>query len=96
MSAVPDRVVVETNAHLEQQAQNEQFAAEFDPWCDDLMRDLFGKTLAEPLSNFLIAWAQVEKTEQSFGADKEKSFDFLRPHLANLKTACLKVFEEDQ
>ena len=93
---IPCRVSAETRAHLEQQAQNDQFVRKFDAMDEAMMQDLFGKTMAVPLASFLIAWEQVENTESSFGADRDKVFDFLRPHLAALKDACVKTFEEDQ
>jgi hypothetical protein len=67
-------------------------ATEFDPWDSALMRDLFGN-LGEPLALFLIAYEQIEKTEKSFGPDKSKAYDFIRPRLADLKDACLKEFD---
>jgi hypothetical protein len=66
----------------------------FDPWDSALMQDLFGKRLAEPMAQFLIALEQIEKTEQSFGPDKAKAFDFIRPYIAALKDGCQKEFEQ--
>lgn len=95
---IPCRVSAELRQY--QRKLDEQFekAAErkFDPMDDALMTDLFGKTMAQPLANLLLALEGVELTEQSFGVDKEKAFDFLRHRLAALKDACLKVYEEDQ
>lgn len=94
---VPCRVTADLRKYEREQDEAMDRAAEqrFDPWDDALMRDLFGETLAQPMADFLIAWRQVETTEQSFGADRAKAFDFLRPHLASLKDACLKVYEEE-
>jgi hypothetical protein len=89
---IPCRVTADLNRHLRLQEQADQ--RKFDPMDGALMHDLFGKRLAVPIASLLIAWEQVQDTEQSFGADRDKVFDFLRPHLAALKDACEEEFRQ--
>lgn len=88
---VPCRVSAELQRHLASLEKSEP--RRFDPWDDQLCLDLFGKHLAGPIASLLIALEQVERTEASFGADKEKAFDFLKPYLFALKDACHSQFE---
>lgn len=92
MDKIPCRVTAELNQHLNALEKREEIR--FDPWDDGLFQDLFGPVMAPYLASLLIALEQVERTELSFGADKEKAFDFLRPHLQALKDACLETFRQ--
>jgi hypothetical protein len=88
---IPCRVSAELREH--QRKLDKADARTFDPWDSALMQDLFGR-LAEPMALFLIAFEQIEKTEQSFGPDKSRAFDFIRPRLTALKDACLEEFRQ--
>jgi hypothetical protein len=90
---IPCRVSADLRKHLREQEHKEQFAREFDPADPDLMADLFG-SLSEPLSNLLMRLEAVEKTDQSFGADKALAFNFLLPALYKLREACKERFNE--
>lgn len=87
---IPDRVTAELNQHLRLQEKAE--ARKFDPWDDGLFKDLFGN-LAPSLQDLLLRLEQIEKTDQSFGADKQKSFDFILPALYRLREACKEEFD---
>jgi hypothetical protein len=92
---LPCRVSAETRAHLEEQAKNDQFGKRsFDPWDADLMIEICGGRFAEPMAELLIKLDQIDKTNGSFGADKERACDFLLPTLYKLRDACLKEFDE--
>lgn len=88
---IPCRVTAELNQHLRLQEKAE--ARKFDVWDDGLMRDLFGN-LAPSLQDLLLRLEQIEKTDQSFGADVVKSYKFLLPALYKLREACKARFEE--
>jgi hypothetical protein len=66
---------------------------EFDPWNDDLMRDLCGN-FAQPIKELLLSLRQIEIAEGSFGVRKEAAFDMLRPQLSALKKACEEEFRQ--
>jgi hypothetical protein len=89
---IPCRVSADLRQY--QAKLDKQDERRFDPWDDALMDELFGARLAGPLSALLIALEQIEKTEQSFGPDKAKAFDFIRPYIAALKDGCQKEFEQ--
>lgn len=90
---IPCRVSAETIAHLEKQAQNDQFIQTLDPWNEDLMIEICGGRFAPAMAELLIKLEQIDKTNGSFGADKEKACDFLLPTLYKLRDACVAEME---
>ncbi len=93
MSDIPCRVSIETRDHLETQAQLDQYTRKFDPWDEDLMIDICGAKLAGPMATLLLALEQVEKTQESFGVDADKTVSFLVPKIAALRDACIAEME---
>jgi hypothetical protein len=89
---IPCRVSADLRQY--QAKLDKQDEKRFDPWDESLMNEMFGPRLAVPLASLLIAVEQIENTERSFGSDHDKVFDFLRPHLAALKDACLAEFAQ--
>jgi hypothetical protein len=89
---IPCRVSADLRQY--QAKLDKQDERRFDPWDDALMDELFGRPSRRPAIRPLIALEQIEKTEQSFGPDKAKAFDFIRPHLTALKDACLAEFAQ--
>jgi hypothetical protein len=57
------------------------------------MLEICGGRFAEPMAELLIKLDQIEKTIQSFGADKEKALDFILPTLFKLRDACVAELE---
>ena len=62
---------------------------EFDLWDDNLFHDICGESLSLPIQDLLIALDLLEKTEGSFGADAQKTVEYLVPKLYRLKEAVL-------
>lgn len=90
-AAIPDRVSAETRAHLEKQAQNEQYADHFNPWDDAVMHDICGERLRRPIQGLLFLLQQIRNTERSFGIAEQgkcKAYDALRIELEALEEAC--------
>lgn len=89
---IPCRATAELNQHL--RLVEKADARRFDPWDDGLMRDMFGDRMAPVLAELLIKLEQIDKINASFGADKEKSYDFLIPTLYKLRDACGAEFKQ--
>lgn len=88
---IPCRVTAELNQHLRMVEKTE--ARAFDHWDENLMKDLCGN-FAPAMQELLIKLEQIDKTQQSFGADKERSYDFILPTLYKLRDACMEAYRQ--
>ena len=67
----------------------------FDPYDDDLMRDLCGKHLAPVIQSLLQSLALYEMTEASFKADPASAVEQFLPDMKALRKAVVRTWEED-
>lgn len=89
---IPCRVSADLAKYLRETEAAQERA--FDPWDDSLMADICGKWLQLPIQSLLFTLIQIRRAEQSFGLEKEKAFDALRPSLESLEDACKAAFND--
>lgn len=67
----------------------------FDEWDDAIMHDVVAtKRLIKPIQELLITLSQIETTEGSFGADRQKVFEEVVGELKALRQACAEEWSE--
>lgn len=91
MDKIPCRVSAEFRA--EQLRQDQYIATDFDPWRDEHVGAVVPQPeLRKPLQALLLALAQIEMAERSFGVDRSKAYDSLIEPLKDMRDAFIVLF----